>query len=288
MRNEFFYSYFLTRFYAVIYIKRHLKNKDLQKHNMNIRYAIFACILGTVATSCIDNDNYPELYPTMGTVTNLTSYSINSDSYGTLIPKNPDIISMYDADSIGQRILVNINFPDSENKSSNEKSGKEVTIYELYKVLTKKADDLRLPEADANVDFGNDAIEITSATISEEHLNIEFNIYGKNETIPHRISLLLTEDSQIDDEGLLEVELRHNNNNDNGNTVYWGIASFTLSSIPECSDENFKGFKIIYNSKNNSGLLKVWKQSVNTKAAGSIKATKEIGYWHSSLACQLQ
>lgn len=254
---------------------------------MKIRHTILACILGTILPSCIDNDNYPELYPTMGTITDLTNYSINSDSYGKLIPKNPDIISMYDADSIGQRVLVNINFPDSEDKNSKEETGKEVTIYEIYKVLTKKADDIRLPESEPADKFGNDAIEITSAIISEEHLNIEFNLYGNDATIPHRISLLLTENSQIDDEGLLEVELRHDNNSDNGDKIYWGIASFTLSSIPEYSDENFKGFKIVYNN-NNTSTIKVWKLSENTKVSKGIKATKEIGYRHSLFSCQLQ
>lgn len=105
---------------------------------MKIKHIIMACILGTILLSCIDNDNYPEMYPTLGTVTELTNYSINSDSYGLLIPKNPDIVSLYDADSIGQRVLVNINFPNSEDKNSKEETGKEVTIYELYKVLTKK------------------------------------------------------------------------------------------------------------------------------------------------------
>ncbi len=254
---------------------------------MKIKHIIMACILGTILLSCIDNDNYPEMYPTLGTVTELTNYSINSDSYGLLIPKNPDIVSLYDADSIGQRVLVNINFPNSEDKNSKEETGKEVTIYELYKVLTKKADDIRLPESETADKFGNDAIEITSAIISEEHLNIEFNIFGNDETSPHRISLLLTENSQIDDKGLLEVELRHDNNSDDGDKTYWGIASFTLSSIPECSDERFKGFKIVYNN-NNSEPVEVLKQSGNTNVSRSIKSTKEISDWHSLFSCQLQ
>ena len=250
------------------------------KHNIT-----FACILALLLVSCLDNDKYPELYPTMGTVSSLDNYSICSDSYGKLIPDNPDLISKNNADSIGQRVLLNINFP--KENSGQENEGKSVTIYDLYKVLTKNANDLRLSGAEPIESFGNDEIQITSAYISKEHLNIEFNVNGEDETIPHRISLLLTENSQIDDKGLLEVELRHDNNSDDGDKTYWGIASFTLSSIPECSDERFKGFKIVYNN-NNSEPVEVLKQSGNTNVSRSIKSTKEISDWHSLFSCQLQ
>lgn len=247
-------------------------------------------ILGTILQSCINNENYPELYPTMGTVKNLSDYSISSDLYGDIIPKNPDIIKSFDADSTGQRILININFPNEEDKDSKVNNGKEVTIYDLYKVLTKKADDLRLNKDEDIDSFGNDIIQITNANISNEHLNIEFNIPGNNETIPHRISLLLTEETQTDDEGLLEVELRHNKNSDNGNKLYWGIASFTLSSIPEYSDANFKGFRIKHLSDTNtiSETIVRPQTSNQTRSVRSMESTQEISNGHSLLASQLQ
>lgn len=246
-------------------------------------------IMGTILFSCNNSENYPELYSTMGTVTNLSDYSIDSDIYGKLTPKNPNIINSFNADSIGQRVLININFPDEKDKDSKEDSGKEVTIYDLYKVLTKKANDIRLTEE--NIDnFGNDNIKITNAYISNEHLNIEFNIEGNDETIPHRISLLLTENTQIDDEGLLEVELRHNNNSDYGNKHYWGVVSFTLSSIPEYNDEAFKGFRIKYQAEeyNKSEIIVRLQTSNQTSIVRSMKATQEIGNRHPLLAGELQ
>ena len=161
------------------------------KSGFNFICIICAFILGTVQFSCNNSDNYPELYSTMGTVTNLDDYSIDSDVYGKLMPKNPNIINSFNADSIGQRVLININFPNENDKDSKEDSGKEVTIYDLYKVLTKNADDLRLNNEESIDNFGNDDIQITNAYISNKHLNIEFNIGGNNTTIPHRISLLL-------------------------------------------------------------------------------------------------
>lgn len=271
-------------------LKSELANNTFMKLNISTVGIICISIIGTILQSCINNENYPELYPTMGTVNNLSDYSINSDLYGDVIPKNPDIIRSYEADSIGQRILVNINFPNAEDKDSKVNISKEVTIYDLYKVLTKKADDLRLNNNEDSESFGNDIIEITYASISNEHLNIEFNISGSNETIPHRISLLLTENTQIDDEGLLEVELRHNKNSDNGDKLYWGIASFTLSSIPEYSNANFKGFRIKYQSEDNttSETIVRLQGSSQTRIVRSMESSQEIGNRHSLFARQLQ
>lgn len=271
-------------------LKSEIAKNTFMKLNISTVGIICISILGTILQSCINNDNYPELYSTMGTVNNLSDYSINSDLYGDVIPKNPDIIRSFDADSVGQRILVNINFPDAEDKDSKVNTGKEVTIYDLYKVLTKKADDLRLNNDEDTESFGNDVIQITNVNIGNEHLNIEFNISGSNETIPHRISLLLTENTQIDDEGLLEVELRHNKNSDNGDKLYWGIASFTLSSIPEYSDANFKGFRIKYQSDTNttSETIVRLQNSNQTRIVRSMESSQEIGNRHSLFARQLQ
>jgi hypothetical protein len=240
-------------------------------------------------SSCLDNEKYPELHSTMGTITDIETPSIESDSYGKLLPQNPDVIKMYDADSIGQRVLVSLSFPNAEEKNK-EDSGKEVTIYDFYKVLTKKANDTRNQDSEPIENFGEDIINITSAYISKEHLNIEFNINGNNETIPHRISLLLTEETKIDDEGLVYVELRHNKNSDYGNKLYWGVVSYTLSSIPEYNDTDFKGFRISYMSSDNTkSEITVKKQESNQDSAvRSMKSTQEIGYRHSLFAGQLQ
>lgn len=247
-------------------------------------------ILGIILFSCNNTNNYPELYPTMGTVLDLKNYSIDSDLYGKLIPKNPDIINCFDADSIGQRILININFPNKNDKDSKDTVGKEVTIYDLYKVLTKNADDLRLNNTVNTDNYGNDNIQVTNAYISHEHLNIEFNIKGNNEAIPHRISLLLTENTQIDDEGLLEVELRHNKNSDYGNKLYWGVVSFTLASIPEYTNENFKGFRIKYMTEGyyQSETIVKLQTSNQASAVRSMKSTQEVSNRHSLFTGKLQ
>lgn len=262
---------------------------------MKLKKSLFlilgSCAISSALTSCLDNEPYPSVYPTMGTVVSTENMSIDSDTYGLLIPKNPSAVSSNDADSVGQRVLVNINFPDEKEGNLTESEAKEVNIFDLYKVLTKNADDTRKSGTEPIENFGNDNIQITSTSISKEHLNIQFNIDGQDETIPHRISLLLTENTKIDDEGLLEVELKHNKNSDFGQTKYWGVVSYTLSSIPEYSKEECKGFKIIYNSgANTKAEWKVLKTSVSNQnsVVGTMKSSEEIGNGHSLLTSELQ
>ena len=89
------------------------------------------CSFGIYMSSCLDNEKYPELHSTMGTITDIENSIIESDSYGKLIPTNPNVIKMYEADSLGQRVLISISFPNSEEDVKKDESGKQVTIYEF-------------------------------------------------------------------------------------------------------------------------------------------------------------
>jgi uroporphyrinogen III methyltransferase/synthase len=55
--------------------------------------------------------------------------------------------------------------------------------------------------------------------------------------------------AHLDENGLLPVELRHNPGADLQINSYWGVVSFTLSSIPQYQDSAFKGFRILYKIK---------------------------------------
>lgn len=220
------------------------------------KLAIGGLIAGyTLLPSCIEED-YSDLstsldgtnayYPTLGTVENTDPITIASDAYGTLMPNNPEIFERNGSDSIGQRVFLNVIFPSSANGSSF--SVREVMVLDLYNVPTRSATDLRKAE-EINLDvFGNDPVQITGSSISKEHLNIEFNFKGSGNTQTHDFTLLLTEETQLNADGMLPVELRHNAQSDTPVGWYWGVTSFTLKSIPEYQQEKFKGFLIKYNS----------------------------------------
>lgn len=254
--------------------------KSFIKH---IAIAFSTVLCGISCQSCV-NDDSEELfmteigaYSSLGTVVENNNLVVESDSYGLLHPVNKEIFTDNQASSIGQRVLMEINFMEANPLTANENI-QDVRVERLYKVLTKSADDIRTSgggTTNADQIYGNQPIAVTAASISKSHLNIQFNIGGNNTNIAHRISLLLTEESVLDEEGLLRVELRHNPENDLQKEPFWGVVSFTLSSIPEYEDPKFKGFRIVYNSGRGAEEYVVKTSDTNTY-------TRSIGYlWHS-------
>ncbi len=98
-------------------------------------------------------------------------------------------------------------------------------------------------------------MHIAVASVTKEHLNIQFTLASSTSGKPHRISLVLTEESVPDENGILPVEFRHNAEGDlpDWDTRGWGIASYTLASIDEkYPDTEIKGFKILYYDESGS------------------------------------
>ena len=248
-------------------------------------------VLCTLFSSCLDDNDPITIYPTLGTVSATEPITIESDSYGTILPKNPSIVASYQADSVGQRVLTNLYF-DSEVSTSPKEGPLSASILDIYKVLTKPADDLRKEDAPDEDSFGNAPIQPTSTSLSKEHLNIQFHIQGGNETIPHRISLLLTDDTQLDKDGYLPVTLRHHTNGDSQTTIFWGIVSFTLSSIPEYNTPQCQGIKLIYNSGANMNasvvIKKTSSQSDELAFRKMMETSQEISHEHTLLTGKLQ
>ena len=246
--------------------------------------------LCTIFSSCLDDNDPIAIYPTLGTISSTDPIKMESDFYGTILPKNPSLITTQQADSVGQRVLTNLYF-DSE-PTSTEGGEQSASMLDCYKVLTKPANDLRLPDAPSADSFGLAPIQPTSASLSKEHLNIQFNIQGGNENIPHRISLLLTDQTELDSDGYLSVYLRHHPNGDIQNTIYWGIVSFPLTSIPEYSDPTCKGIKVYYNSGADLNasitVKKHASKSDELTFSRMMEASQEIAHQHTLLTSQLQ
>lgn len=230
-----------------------VKNHSDMKWNKNTLLLFLLVLLCEIGTSCTSHDD--ELlqssgigsFSTLGTVVNTARLTVHSDSYGPLLPMNTDIFIKNNANALGQRVLLEVLFLDSQQKSDSLEM-KEVEVISLYKVLTKDANIIQSGTAETAVNdtFGTAPIPITSTTVSQEHLNIQYEIKGYNENISHRISLLVSDNAQLDENGLLPVELRHNPETDVQINSYWGVVSFNLSSIPQYKNPEFKGFRILY------------------------------------------
>lgn len=253
---------FLTKKEAVftVHFIYFIKKKEpYMNWNRNLLF-IFLMWLGIHLTSCTQEED--ELifqsggngtFSTLGTITNTARLTVHSDSYGVLLPVNNDIFIQNKANTLGQRVLLEVLFLDNQQKSDSLEF-KEVEVISLYKVLTKDANllDPQTNETAVNDTFGTAPIVITSATLSPEHLNIQYEINGYDKNISHRISLLVAEDAQPDSQGLLPVTLRHHPETDWEINTFWGVVSFNLASIPQYSSPDFKGFRIYYKKKDGS------------------------------------
>ena len=240
-------------------------------------------------TSCLDDDNQPlPVYSTLGTVTSVSPAIIDTDMCGNIQPESSSILSNEKADSIGQRVLANLYITSNDKDLKRE----DIKITNLYKVLTKNADETRLADSPDPDSFGNSPIQVTGLSISKEHLNVQFNTLGGEEKIPHRISLLLTDKSTLDEDGYLRLDLRHDANGDIQSIIYWGIASFTLRSIPEFNDPNCKGVRLFYNSgANPESVWPARKQPSRSDQAAFLRVmetSQEVSNVHSLLTSQLQ
>lgn len=210
----------------------------------------------TLMSGCMEKDYSDDLsasldgtnayYPTLGTVEDVNPITIASDTYGTLIPTNPEVFEKSGADSIGQRVFLNVVF--QSNPHNPISTAQEVIVLNLYNIPTRAATDLREAEDNDLNRFGNDPVQITGSSISKEHLNIEFNFKGSGNNNIHDFTLILPEGTELDNRGMLLVELRHDAKSDTPTGWYWGVTSFTLKSIPEYQQNNFQGFLIKYNS----------------------------------------
>ena len=218
-------------------------------------YLIASVLLcSSIISSCDlnEDDSKSLFYLTLGTVINEDELMVESDSHGILVPSNPGYFTSAKLDTTGQRILMSVPASDLEAMVPDGEQ-RIVDIVELYKVLTKDANDLRNDSliSENDTDFGNDPVQITGISISAKHLNIEVYIKGNDREKPHRLSLLLNKDCKLDENGWLPVELRHNAEGDSQKNVFWSVVSFNLSSIPEYQNSTFKGFRVYYNNGTN-------------------------------------
>lgn len=220
-------------------------------------------IAGTALQSCSDDNETITYYPAIGTVENENGKLLfDTDKYGMIEPTNPVVFTNMEAAEDGQRAMASLSFIESEDKEEGkERIIPKAVVLDLYKILTKDANDIRDGQEDI---YGNDPILITGGYLSEKHLNLEFNIWRYEPSIAHRISLVVTDESFIDPEGLIKVELRHNREKDQMSVRSWGLVSFNLSSIPGFDDERCKGLIIEYStSESNKTTFTVKKGGQN-------------------------
>lgn len=247
-----------SNYAPLAFIHKNDKDTDFM---MKVKYFLVALtiagLMGTLPSCTLTQDDTLDnltqsdagTFSTLGTVMmNGELLSIESDRYGTLMPENPEMISQIDADSTGQRVLIGFVYLNYVTPRSTHESYPVRIVDLLYKVETRRAEMLKADSVDI---FGTDPLQITNASLSKNHLNIQYTYEGSAQTY-HRFNLIVKEGSSPDTEGLLPVELRHDAGGDYATTSTESMISFTLESIDQFYPSGYKGFRIFYNSGANS------------------------------------
>ncbi len=218
---------------------------------MNLIFGLLCLLTFTTFTACDDDDDNFTYYADMATVKELDGqWILQSDNCGKLVPDNSSIIKLNDAAKDGQRVIAAFNFFNEENSRNSSRS---IELYDIYRVLTK---DLYQMPAEKEDSIGNDPVYIKKIVSSEEHINIFFQYKGSDSGIAHFINLVTTESSAVNEEGLLDVEFRHNNEGDHPHYLQNGWVAFPLKSIPGYSENTTKGLKIkVYNGDGKEQII---------------------------------
>ena len=172
---------------------------------------------------------------------------IEIDDEGHAYVVNPEILTRYEVNDPGNRIFCLYSIAESPSGMHDSKAP-YIRIRELQKILTKGIDILQDGEEDV---YGHDGINYIAHHLGKNYLTLQFQIYGFNTSIKHRISLVAKEGAVPDENGLLSVELRHNAEGDEQKYLSRsGYVSFPLSTAPGYKEGTLKGFNMEYQSFN--------------------------------------
>ncbi|WP_455673289.1 NigD1/NigD2 family lipoprotein [Phocaeicola sp.] len=243
----------------------------------SIFFATALLVSSSFMQSCLDdNDNVPDFIE-LGTVIatsngGSTEPIVEGDVYGKSYITNKNVLKDQEVDVEGQRILYRfIESKTNGTTDTNDDTKKQsISIFELYKVLTKPMDILA---EDGDDVYGDDPINILGAYASAEHLNIQYQLLMGDPDIKHRISLVGAPDTTPDAEGYITVDFRHNAEGDNGGVMRWAYVSYTLESLPGYKEGKLKGLNIRFNSiYGGTSTHKVAIKNLTTSSASALGA----------------
>ncbi|MBR2862758.1 MAG: hypothetical protein IKB97_04265 [Bacteroidaceae bacterium] len=174
----------------------------------------------TFFSSC-DEDDPIVFYTGMGTVVNSNGLpAIDFDNAPVMLPVDPELLYLCNAQHPGQRIITTFNY------LGDDKDSRSILLRVVYRVLTKPF--FPQPTAHQSDSLGHDAANLETVWIAGEHLNVRFNIAGSLYNLaPHFISMICA-DPKPDAEGYVNLEFRHNANGDFPEVLKVGYVSFPL------------------------------------------------------------
>lgn len=185
------------------------------------RYSIFyfLAVFAIIVTGCSLDDNNPEYYNVLGTVDKSNdSVLIISDEDERLLVENSGSLSGINDN---ERLIAYFTLIEEPLPTGIDYI---IDIVDISKVLYKPVIELTEEIADS---IGNDPVDIESMWVAKDYLNVGFQYYGNNAR--HYINL--TREPGAVDADTVELEFRHNNNNDAAAYLQKGLVTFDLESL---------------------------------------------------------
>jgi hypothetical protein len=206
------------------------------------KYLIIVFIsLAVIMSGCLDDDGYSlgKIWVGFGMVEQLSSdppeYKITMDNGDVLTPvasnynypwyyyDNNESVSRLQT---GDRILINYTIIGDDAEGSGEATEYFIRVNSVKKVLLKGIMDITPENQDS---IGNDPVIVRDCWMTDSLLNFELKYWGRYKI--HYINLVkepgeLTEGSQP-----VELELRHNANDDVEDFQYNAFVSFSLNEL---------------------------------------------------------
>lgn len=220
-------------------------------------------ILTLLFVSCLtffyscEEDDPVVFYTGMGTVVNNNGVpAIDFDHAPVMLPADPQLLYACNAQHPGQRVITTFNY------LGNDKDSRSILLRVVYRVLTKPF--FPQPTAHQSDSLGHDGANLDAVWIAGEHLNVRFNIAGSFYNLaPHFISMICA-DPKPDAEGYVNLEFRHNANNDFPEVRKMGYVSFPLKqTVPGAK------FRISYKAIDGSQRIVTVEESNNAEPSFS-------------------
>ena len=182
------------------------------------RFFYVLILFALIFVSCSKNDD-PQYYSVLGTVFKTEDSTIVvSDEDEKLLVNNVGSMTNVDDED---RLIVYFSIAE---ETVPEGIDYLIDVYNYSEVLFKPVLEITAEMADS---IGNDALQVKNLWLAKDYLNLNFEYYGNNET--HFINLIRP-DGEIPAD-TIELEIRHNNNDDDLNYLMNGFVSFDLKSL---------------------------------------------------------
>jgi hypothetical protein len=189
------------------------------KNMKNFKILLLLPLLMLAFTSCMKDEVQIQYYYTIGNMKITSDSSIIETDAGTRFL----VVNPYQSDEIknGDRVLAYFTFV---NQSAPVGIDTLIDIYSLNKILVKPVFVYDSVNSDS---IGNDDIYLKGVDIVKNYLNLNFSFLGGQTT--HLINLARPEGELRTD--TIDLEIRHQRNNDPGYVEIDAYVSFDLTSL---------------------------------------------------------